>query len=66
MKTDIDKTGRGFVNVRNVVPESKALASEVEAVVAGSVFVRIITENQNNPDALYKAVRAKAEELTSI
>ena len=46
--------------------QSKALASEVEAVVAGSVFVRIITENQNNPDALYKAVRAKAEELTSI
>ena len=46
--------------------QAKALASEVEAVVAGSVFVRLITENKNNPDALYKAVRAKAEELTSF
>lgn len=46
--------------------QAKALASEVEAVVAGSVFVRLITENKNNPDALYKAVRAKAEELTGL
>ena len=46
--------------------QAKVLASEVEAVVAGSVFVRLITENKNNPDALYKAVRAKAEELTGI
>ena len=45
--------------------QARALASEVEAVVAGSVFVRLITENKNNPDTLYKAVRAKAEELTS-
>ncbi len=45
--------------------QAAVLADEVEAIVAGSVFVRIITENKNNPDQLYKAVRAKAEELTS-
>ena len=45
--------------------QARALASSVEAIVAGSVFVRLITENKNKPDALYKAVRAKAEELTS-
>lgn len=45
--------------------QAKALADSVEAIVAGSVFVRLITENQNDKDALYKAVRAKAEELTS-
>ena len=44
--------------------QARALADKVEAIVAGSVFVRLITENKNNPDALYKAVRAKAEELT--
>ena len=44
--------------------QAKALADSVEAIVAGSVFVRLITENQNDNDALYKAVRAKAEELT--
>ena len=44
--------------------QAHALADKVEAIVAGSVFVRLITENQNNPDELYKAVRAKAEELT--
>ena len=44
--------------------QSHALADYVEAIVAGSVFVRLITENQNDKDALYKAVRAKAEELT--
>ena len=43
--------------------QSQALADYVEAIVAGSVFVRLITENQNDKDALYKAVRAKAEEL---
>ena len=43
---------------------ARALANQVEAIVAGSVFVRLITENKNNPDALYKAVRAKAEELS--
>ena len=44
--------------------QSQALADYVEAIVAGSVFVRLITENQNDKDALYKAVRAKAEEVT--
>ena len=44
--------------------QSKALADYVEAIVAGSVFVRIITQNQNDADALYKEVRAKAQELT--
>ena len=44
--------------------QSQALADYVEAIVAGSVFVRLITENQNDKDALYKTVRAKAEELT--
>ena len=44
--------------------QARALADQVEAIVAGSVFVRIIAENKNNPDELYKAVRAKAEELT--
>lgn len=46
--------------------QAHALANQVEAIVAGSVFVRLITENKNNPDALYKAVRAKAEELTAL
>ena len=44
--------------------QARALADQVEAIVAGSVFVRLITENQNNTEALYKAVRTKAEELT--
>jgi tryptophan synthase alpha chain len=43
--------------------QSRALADYVEAIVAGSVFVRLITENQNDKEALYKAVREKAEEL---
>jgi len=46
--------------------QSKALASSVEAVVAGSVFVRIITENADNKDKLYEAVKAKAEEITGL
>ena len=44
--------------------QAKALAGQVEAIVAGSVFVRLICENQQDENALYKAVRAKAEELT--
>ena len=43
--------------------QSALLGDKVEAVVAGSVFVRLITEHQNDPDALYKAVRAKAAEI---
>ncbi|MCQ2575177.1 MAG: tryptophan synthase subunit alpha [Treponema sp.] len=44
--------------------QSGALADSVEAVVAGSVFVRIITENKDNKDKLYEAVKAKAKEIT--
>ena len=43
--------------------QSALLGDKVEAVVAGSVFVRLITEHQKDPEALYKAVRAKAAEI---
>ena len=43
--------------------QAKALADSVEAIVAGSVFVRIITENQNDSQKLADAVEAKAREL---
>ena len=46
--------------------QSAALASSVDAVVAGSVFVRIITENAGDKDKLYEAVKAKAAEITHI
>lgn len=44
--------------------QSGALAESVEAVVAGSVFVRIITENKDNKEKLFEAVKAKAKEIT--
>lgn len=44
--------------------QAKALASSVEAIVAGSVFVRLITENQNDEKNLASAVEAKARELS--
>lgn len=44
--------------------QSAALASSVDAVVAGSVFVRIITENAGDKDKLYEAVKSKAAEIT--
>lgn len=44
--------------------QAKALASSVEAIVAGSVFVRLITENQSDEKKLASAVEAKARELT--
>jgi tryptophan synthase alpha chain len=44
--------------------QAKALASSVEAIVAGSVFVRIITENQADEAKLAQKVEAKARELT--
>ena len=44
--------------------QSGVLAESVEAVVAGSVFVRIITENADNKDKLFEAVKAKAKEIT--
>jgi len=46
--------------------QSGALADAVDAVVAGSVFVRIITENKGDKDKLYEAVKAKAEEITHL
>ncbi len=44
--------------------QARALSEYVEAIVAGSVFVRIITKNKDNPALLYDEVRKKAEELT--
>ena len=44
--------------------QSKALAPYVEAVVAGSVFVRTISANAGDKAALFDAVKAKAQELT--
>ncbi len=44
--------------------QSKALASSVSAVVAGSVFVRIIAENRGEPDILAEKIEAKAREIT--
>jgi len=44
--------------------QSAALADTVDAVVAGSVFVRIITENQNDAKVLAEKVEAKAREIT--
>ena len=44
--------------------QAKTLASSVEAIVAGSVFVRLITENQNDEKKLASAVEAKAKELS--
>lgn len=46
--------------------QSGALAHAVDAVVAGSVFVRIITENKGDKEKLYEAVKAKAEEITHL
>ena len=44
--------------------QSSSLASSVEAVVAGSVFVRIIAEFQNDVEALKSKIVEKARELT--
>ena len=44
--------------------QARALCGFVDAVVAGSVFVRLITQNQNDGTALGSAVEAKARELT--
>lgn len=46
--------------------QAKSLAPFVDAVVAGSVFVRIITEHQNDRQALAKAIEAKAREITNM
>lgn len=44
--------------------QAKALASSVEAIVAGSVFVRLIAANKGDKNRLYEEVRSKALELT--
>lgn len=44
--------------------QSRALGCYVEAVVAGSVFVRIINKNRNDKSKLYEEVKSKAMELT--
>lgn len=44
--------------------QSKALADSVDAVVAGSVFVRIIDKNRSDSKKLFEEVKAKTEELT--
>ncbi len=46
--------------------QSKALASSVDAIVAGSVFVRLIAENQNDEKLLAKKIEEKAMELCSL
>ena len=46
--------------------QSKALADSVEAIVAGSVFVRIITEYQNDKTMLAKKIEEKARELCGL
>ncbi|MBR6154406.1 MAG: tryptophan synthase subunit alpha [Treponema sp.] len=46
--------------------QSKALADSVEAIVAGSVFVRIITENQNDKTLLAQKIEEKARELCGM
>lgn len=45
--------------------QSKILSDKVEAIVAGSVFVRIISENQNDLSTLSKLITQKATELTT-
>lgn len=44
--------------------QAKVVAPYVDAIVAGSVFVRIITANKNSPKELAQKVQEKAEELT--
>ena len=46
--------------------QSQALSGHVDAVVAGSVFVRIIGANRNDGGALFAAVREKAAEITHL
>lgn len=45
--------------------QAKSLASRVEAVVAGSVFVKIIAQDQNNPELMEKELTEKARELSN-
>lgn len=54
--------GSGIYNGK----QSEAIAPYVEAVVAGSIFVRIISTNKNDKDKLYAEVKAKSQEITHI
>ena len=44
--------------------QAAALADSVDAVVAGSVFVRIITQNKDNKEKLFEEIKAKTAEIT--
>ncbi len=46
--------------------QAQALASSVEAIVAGSVFVRLIAEHRDSPEKLAAAITAKARELSGL
>lgn len=46
--------------------QSKALGDKVSAIVAGSVFVRIISENQNDLSKLTQLITEKVHELTNL
>lgn len=46
--------------------QAKALCDSVEAIVAGSVFVRIITETQHDKNILSQRIEEKARELSEI
>ncbi len=46
--------------------QARALSDSVEAIVAGSVFVRLITENQDDKEKLAAAVEQKARELSGL
>ena len=45
--------------------QARSLSSKVDSVVAGSVFVKIIAQNQNNPELMEKELAEKARELSS-
>lgn len=45
--------------------QSRALAHSVDAVVAGSVFVRIISEDRANTDLLMRDIECKAREIVT-
>lgn len=46
--------------------QAAALSGTVEAVVAGSVFVRTITENCGDEKKLFEAVKNKAKEISGL
>lgn len=46
--------------------QAQALAGTVEAIVAGSVFVRLIAQNEHNKEKLCQALVSKAKELSGL